>query len=104
VLDNLAFSDDFRTNIGLVNLGERDADFLLALQRIPGRTIAVSRMRVNAGGIVHTSIQSAFPLITQGTGFSVVVETAVPETYVYASVVESANQAGRFVAARVGTR
>jgi hypothetical protein len=104
VLDNLAFSEDFRTNIGLVNFGERDADFLLALQRIPGRTIAVSRMRVNAESIVHTSIQSIFPLITDGSGFSVVVETGAPDTYVYASVVESASQSGRFVAARVGNR
>jgi hypothetical protein len=104
VLDNLAFSEEFRTNVGLVNFGERDADFLLALQRIPGRTIAVSRIRVNAGSIVHTSIQSVFPLITDGTGFSVVVETGVPQTYVYASVVESATQSGRFVPARVGNR
>lgn len=104
VLDNLAFSDEFRTNVGLVNFGERDADFILALQRIPGRTIAVSRMRVHSGAMIHTSIQSVFPLITDGTGFSVVVETPAPETYVYASVIESANQAGRFVPARVGTR
>ena len=104
VLDNLAFSEDFRTNIGLVNFGERDADFILALQRIPGRTIAVSRLRVHPGAMVHTSIQSVFPLITDGTGFSVVVETPARETYVYASVVESANQAGRFVPARIGTR
>lgn len=100
VLDNLAFSDEFRTNIGLVNLGERDADFILALQRIPGRTMAVSRLRVNPRSMIHMSIQSVFPLISEGSGFSVIVETPAPETYVYASVVESANHAGRFVAAR----
>lgn len=104
VLDNLAFSEAFRTNVGLVNFGERDADFILALQRIPGRSIAVSRLRVPAGTMIHTSIQSLFPLITDGIGFSVVVETPAPETHVYASVVESANHAGRFVSARVGTR
>lgn len=104
VLDNLAFSDEFRTNIGLVNFGEREAEFVLGLQRIPGRTIAVSTVRVRAGGMAHMSVQSLFPLITEGTGFNVVVETAARDTYVYASVIESANHAGRFVAPRVGLR
>lgn len=104
ILDGLAFSEDFRTTIGLVNFGERDADFVLGLQRIPGRTIAVSQVRVRPNGIVHTSIQSLFPLITEGTGFSVVVETPASETYVYASVIESAEHAATFVAPRVGLR
>lgn len=104
VLDGLAFSEDFRTNIGLVNLGSKDADFVLALQRIPGRTIALTRMRVHAGGITHSSIQSVFPLITEGSGFSVIVETLSPETHVYASVIESATHTGRFVAPRIGLR
>ncbi|MGZ5474392.1 MAG: hypothetical protein ACXWG4_10570 [Thermoanaerobaculia bacterium] len=102
VLDGLAFSEEFRTNIGLVNFGQRDADFLLALQRIPGRTIAMTPVRVHAGGIAHMSIQSLFPLITDGSGFSIVVETLAPETYVYASVIESSEHAGRFVAPRIG--
>ena len=104
VLDGLAFGEDFRTTIGLVNFGERDADFLLALQRIPGRTLAVSRIRVASNGIVHSSIQSLFPLITDGGGFSVIVETLAPETHVYASVIESAEHAARFVPPRIGLR
>lgn len=104
VLDGLAFSEDFRTNIGLVNFGERDADFVLALQRIPGRSIAVTTARVRAGSMIHMSIQSLFPLISEGTGFSVVVETPARETYIYASVIESSNHAGKFVAPRVGLR
>lgn len=103
VLDNLDFSDDSRTNIGLVNFGERDADFVLALQRIPGRNVAVSHLRVSSGALVHIAIQSVFPLISKGTGFTVVVETGAPDTYVYASVIESATNAGRFVAARIGS-
>lgn len=102
VLDGLAFSDEYRTNIGLVNFGERDADFLLALQRLPGRTLAMTPVRVGAGGIAHMSIQSLFPLITDGSGFSIVVETLASETYVYASVIESSEHAGRFVAPRIG--
>jgi len=104
VLDGLAFSEDFRTTIGLVNFGERDADFLLALQRIPGRTLAVTPVRVHPNGIVHTSIQSLFPLITDGSGFSVVIETNATDTYVYGSVIQSEDHAGRFVAPRIGLR
>lgn len=100
VLDGLAFGEEFRTTIGLVNFGERDADFLLALERIPGRTLAVTPIRVRSNGIVHTSIQSLFPLITDGSGFSVIVETPAPETYVYASVIRSDDHAARFVAPR----
>lgn len=102
VLDGLAFSTDFRTNIGLVNLSNRDADFVLALQRLPGRTMAVSQVRVSAGGMLHASIQSLFPLITEGSGFNVIVETASRETYVYASVIESSSHTGRFVSPRPG--
>ncbi len=104
VLDNLAFSEEFRTSIGLVNFSDRDADFLLALQRLPGRTIATSRARVSPGSMIHMSIQSLFPLITEGTGFSIVVETATRDTHVYASVIESAEHKARFVAPRVGLR
>jgi hypothetical protein len=104
VLEDLAFSEEFRTTIGLVNFGESAADFVLALQRIPGRTLAVTRVRVGPNGIIHTSIQSLFPLITEGHGFSVVVETGTPETYVYASVIESADHAARFVSPRIGAR
>lgn len=104
VLDGLAFSEDFRTNVGLVNFGATEADFILALQRIPGRNLAVTRMRIGPGAMVHQSIQSLFPLITSGTGFSIVIESIAPETYVYASVIESADQAGRFIAPRPAVR
>jgi hypothetical protein len=104
VLDGLAFSDAFRTNIGLVNLGDRDAEFVLALQRIPGRDLAVSLVTVGAGSMMHASIQSLFPLIVAGNGFSLVVETARRDTYVYGSVIESETNAARFITARVGTR
>jgi hypothetical protein len=103
-LDNLSFSDDFRTNIGLVNAGETDADFLVALQRVPGRNLAVTYVRVPPGAIRHSSIQSLFPMITNGHGFSVVVETANRDTLVYASVIENINNAGTFVAPRNTTR
>jgi hypothetical protein len=103
-LDGLAFSDSFRTNIGLVNFGEQDAEFVLALQRIPGRDLAVTRLRVAPGSIVHTSVQSLFPLITKGEGFLVVVETPARETHVYASVIENVDNAAKFIVPRIGSR
>ena len=103
-LDGLEFSDEYRTNIGLANTGDRDADFLLALQRVPGRNLALTHVRVGANSLQHTSIQSLFPLITSGSGFSVVVETASRDTHVYASVIENATNAAKFVASSVGIR
>ncbi|MGZ8796250.1 MAG: hypothetical protein ACXW2F_02810, partial [Thermoanaerobaculia bacterium] len=50
----------------------------------------------------HMSIQSAFPLITSGDNFSVVVETASPDTHVYASVIENATNSARFVEPSLG--
>jgi len=104
VLDGLAFGDGMRTNIGFVNFGERPAEFVLALQRIPGRNLAVTRVLIPPGGLNHDAIQLLFPLITEGAGFSVVVESLAPETYVYASVIDNDTQEGTFIAPRVAVR
>lgn len=104
VLDGLAFSDAYRTNIGVVNFGDQPADVLFALQKIPGRNVAVSPMRVPAGAVFHVPIQYIFPLISEGSGFSVLVETGARDTHVYASVVENATSAGHFVIPRIGVR
>ena len=98
VLRGLSFSDDFRTNIGLANLGENAASFTLALQRVLGRNVAVTHVTLPGSTLWHASIQSLFPLITAGDNFSIVIETSAPETYVYASVIENATDAARFVA------
>jgi hypothetical protein len=97
VLNGLSFSDDFRTNVGLANLGDTNAEFVLALQRIAGRNVAVSRLVVPPSSLVHAALQSLFPLITSGSDFSVLVETPASNTYVYASVIENATDAARFV-------
>jgi hypothetical protein len=102
-LDNLSFTDELRTNIGLVNFGDKPAEFLLALQRIPGRNLAVSYLTVQPVSLAHMSIQSLFPLISKGDGFTVVIETASRETYVYGSVIDN-DHTGRFVEPRVATR
>jgi len=104
VLDGLAFSDELRTNIGLANLGEQDADLVLGLQRVPGRNVAVTHLRVGAGTLLHTSIQTLFPMITHGDGFSVVVETSARQTHVYASVIRNSDNGAAFIAPRIGVR
>lgn len=104
VLDGLAFSDTYRTNVGLVNLGTAPADFVLALQRIPGRTVALTHIRVGPDSIIHDAVQTLFPLITAGTGFSVVIECSARDTYVYGSVIESATSSGKFITPRIGAR
>lgn len=104
ILDGLAFTEDERTNVGLVNLSSVGADFLLALQRVAGRSVAVSHVHVPANTMIHDAIQNLFPMIAEGHGFSIVVETSEPETYVYASVIRSPSQEGRFVSSRVGVQ
>jgi len=97
MLYGLSFSDDFRTNIGLANLGDAPALFTVALQRVSGRNIAVTQITVPPGTLWHTSIQALFPLITKGDDFAIIIETGYHETYVYASVIENATNAARFI-------
>jgi hypothetical protein len=96
-LTGLSFSDEFRTNIGLANLGEHDASFTLALQRVPGRNVAVTRFTVGSNTLIHTSVQSLFPLITKGEDFTILVETSAGDTYIYASVIENETNHTHFI-------
>jgi hypothetical protein len=96
-LSGLSFSDTFRTNIGLANLGDHEAIFTLALQRVAGRNVAVTRYRVSANALVHTSVQSLFPMITKGDDFTVLVETSAPDTYIYAAVVDNETNQTHFI-------
>jgi hypothetical protein len=86
-----------------VNFSGKEAEFILVLQRLRGRNLAVTHTRVAPNSLTHASIQSLFPLISKGDDFTVLVETATTETYVYGSVIDRDNN-GRFVAPRVGTR
>lgn len=102
-LYGLSFSDNFRTNVGLANLGDTPALFTVALQRVSGRNIAVTQITVPAGTLWHTSIQALFPLITKGDDFAVLVETGYRQTYVYASVIENATNEARFIEPVIAT-
>lgn len=101
-LSGLSFSDLFRTNIGLVNLNDSAATFTLALQRVAGRNIAVTRVTIPASSVSHMPIQSLFPLITKGDDFTIVVEMSGQNTSVYASVIDNATSDARFISPSVG--
>jgi len=101
-LHGLSFSDTFRTNVGLANLGATEATFLLALQRLAGRNVALTRITLPPNTLSHVSIQSLFPLITRGDDFMVVVETGARDTYVYASVIDNITNEARFVQPAIG--
>lgn len=102
VLSGLNFSDDYRTNVGLANLGAEPAEIVLGLQRIAGRTLAVQRLTLPPNTLRHIAIQVLFPLITKGSDFSIVVETPSRETHLYASVIENTTNAARFVQPSTG--
>jgi hypothetical protein len=102
-LNGLSFSETFRTNIGLANLGDHEATFLLALQRLAGRNVAVTRITLRPNTLTHVSIQSLFPLITKGDDFAVLVETGSRDTYAYASVIDNETNEAHFVQPAVGT-
>jgi hypothetical protein len=101
-LSGLSFSDSFRTNVGLANLGDHEAMFTLALQRA-GRNVAITSYRVSANVLVHTSVQSLFPMITKGDDFTVLVETSSPDTYIYASVVDNETSQTHFIQPSIST-
>lgn len=101
-LQGLSFSDAYRTNIGLANLGDQEATFVLALQRVPGRNLAVSRFTVPPNTLWHQSVQMLFPMIEAGDDFSVLVETFSHHTFIYASVIDNATNEAHFVDAVIG--
>ena len=97
ILTGLAYSDAFRTNIGLINLGEQEAVFTLALRAEDGKMSAGSRAVVPPNSMWHMAVQLVFPAMTTGSNYAVLVETGSRNTYVYASVLENATNNARFI-------
>jgi hypothetical protein len=100
-LQGLSFNEAYRTNIGLANLGDTEATFVLAAQRVPGRNLAVSRFTLPPNTLWHYSVQTLFPMISGGDDFSVLVESHAHNTYVYASVIENTTNEAHFINAVV---
>lgn len=103
-LIGVSWSDSRRTNIGLVNLGDREAVFSIALRGENGETIAASRTVLPENAMWHMAVQLVFPAMRQGDNYTVVVETGSRDTYVYGSVIENNTNEARFLAPTVGVR
>ena len=103
-LTGVAYSDHFRTNIGLVNLGETEAVFTLVLRTESGATAAGTRVVVPPNSMWHMAVQLLFPLMNKADNYTLLAETGARETYVYASVVDNESNEARFIVPTVGTR
>jgi hypothetical protein len=69
---------------------------------VPGRNVAVTSFKVGANTLIHTAVQSLFPVITKGEDFLVLVETSSPDTYVYASVIDNNTNQTHFIQPAIG--
>jgi hypothetical protein len=93
----LAINDRYRTNVGLVNLGETEAMITLAVQRVAGRNLAMTTIPVPPRGLVHASLRGLFPLMPDGDNIILIAESVTSETDVYASVIDNESQRAVFV-------
>lgn len=97
MLRGLAANAAWRTNIGMVNLGEKPATFTAALQLVPGRNVAVAHLEIPPYGVVQAPARDFFPLMTEAENFSVVVDSNMGETYTYAAVIVNKTNDSRYV-------
>ena len=104
VLAPLSYSDTRRTNIGLVNLGDKEAVISLALRTVSGTVAGATRVVLPPNGMMHLALQLMFPNAPQGENYSVLVETAAHDTYAYASVLDNTTNDAEFVMARAGVQ
>ena len=96
-LRGLSFGNEYRTNIGLGNLGDTPVTLSLALQRVAGRNVAVTTVVLPPHSLIHEALQKFFPLVTEGSDFIVVVDSPTPGSYAYASVILNSTNDGTFV-------
>lgn len=103
-LGPISFTDAHRTNIGLINLSEREAVLTLALRAQSGETAGATRSVLPPNTMWHMAVQLLFPSMKQGDNYSVLVETVSRDTHVYASVIDNKTGAAQFIAPQVGAR
>ncbi|MFA6956923.1 MAG: hypothetical protein WC538_13730 [Thermoanaerobaculia bacterium] len=99
-IPSLMVGDQFRTNVGIVNPSETEATVVLALQTVPGRSIAVVTRTIPPLTHIQLPLDTIFPLLTKGENVSLVVEHTNPEAYVYASVIANATHNARYYGPR----
>jgi hypothetical protein len=96
----LMVGDQFRTNIGVVNPSDTEAIVVMALQTVPGRSIAVVTRSIPPRTHIQVPLDTIFPLLTKGENVSLVVEQTNPEAYVYASVIANETHNARYYGPR----
>lgn len=92
----LAWTDDYRTNVGLVNLEETTVTVTLALQRVSGRTFATTKMTLQPVSLIHLPLQELFPVLGKSGDLILVAEFSSSRAYAYASVIRNDTHAGVF--------
>lgn len=93
----LAMNERYRTNIGLVNLGETETAITLAVQRVAGRNLASTTIPIPPRSLVHAPLRGLFPLLPDGDHIILIAQSASADTDVYASVIENETQRAVFV-------
>lgn len=96
-LSGLRISDDYRTNIGLVNLGLQRTSVTLTLQRLTGRPIGTTEVDLPPSSIRQRSLAELFPVVSEASDLTLLIDFAGPDAYAYASVLRNETNAGRFV-------
>lgn len=99
-ISGLAINDTFRTNLGMVNPTDENAEIVMALQKVAGRNIAVVRQSIPPLTHVQRPIQDFFPLLSEGENLTLIIEHTNPGAYVYASVVANATGNARYYGPR----
>lgn len=96
-LGPVTFTQQYRTNVGFVNLGETETTVMLAVQRVAGRNLAATALPLPPRSIVHAAINGLFPLLPESDNLTLIAEIDSPNVDVYASVIHNETHQARFV-------
>ncbi|MGA7616547.1 MAG: hypothetical protein WBX15_15350 [Thermoanaerobaculia bacterium] len=96
-VSGLLIDETHRTNIGVANLGEEEAVVSLILQRVEGRVLAETTFRLGPQSLIQAPLQFFFPLVSEGSGFSVAAVASNPACSFYGSVIRNGSNDAVFV-------
>lgn len=93
-LTPLEMNADFRTNIGLGNIGDGAVRVTVALRRVTGRDLATTTVVIPPRTLTQVSLASLFPAVVRSENLSLVCEFYGTSGYAYASVLKNATHDG----------
>lgn len=103
-LTSLQMNEGARSNIGLINLNQQPVTFSLALERLEGRPLATLSLTVGPESSIHVPLNVLFPMVTEGSDLTLVVDSIAPRTWAYASVVKNETHEATFVLPFISVR